>query len=479
MSDLQVTTLEGDRTVIERKNVEALAASLRGALIEPGQPGYDEGRLLWNGMMDKRPALIARCEGVADVIATVNFARDNGILLAVRGGGHNVAGFGACDGGLQIDLSRMKAVHVDPASHIVRVQGGATLGDMDRETQVFGLAVPAGVVSTTGVAGLTLGGGTGWQHRKRGLTIDNLLSVDIVTADGVARVASASENPDLFWAVRGGGGNFGVVTSFEYRAHPIGPMVFLCAPFFPFAESRKIFRAFRDFERTVPEEMGAALLFWFVPANPFFPAEHHGKPVVIPIFVYTGDPATGERLLQPVREWGKPLIDLSGTYPWTVLQHMFDPFVPKKTQRYYWKNLYISRSDDDVLDRLIEIAATTPSRHTYLVWQPLGGAVARAGDDETAFGPRKVGTMFEFDSMWVDPAEDEKNIAWTREAWADLQRYSNGGLYINFPGFGEEGEQLLRAAVGNANYERLAKVKAKYDPKNLFRQNQNIKPAVS
>ena len=479
MSDLQATALDGNRTVIERKNVETFAASLRGALLEPGQPGYDEGRFLWNGMMDKRPALIARCEGVADVIAAVNFARDNNILLAVRGGGHNVAGFGACDGGLMLDLSRMKSVRVDPANRIVRVEGGASLGEMDRETQVFGLAVPAGVVSTTGVAGLTLGGGTGWQTRKRGLTVDNLLSVDIVTADGTARVASASENPDLFWAVRGGGGNFGIVTSFEYRAYPIGPTVYLCAPFFPFDHSPKVFRAFRDLERSVPEEMGAALLFWSVPANPFFPAEHHGKPVVIPVFVYTGDPAAGETLLRPVRNWAKPLVDLSGPLPWTALQSMFDPFVPKQAQRYYWKNLYINRNDDEVLDRLIEIAATTPSRYTYLVWQPLGGAMARIGDEETAFGPRKVGTMWEFDSMWVDPAEDEKNIAWTRKGWADLQRYSNGGLYINFPGFGEEGEKLLRAAVSNANYERLAKLKAKFDPENLFRQNQNIKPAVS
>ncbi len=477
MSDLPAVALDGSRTTVERKSIEALASSMTGALIEAGQPGYDDGRLLWNGMMDKRPALIARCEGVADVIAAVNFARDHNILLAVRGGGHNVAGFGACDGGLTIDLSRMKAIRVEPGSRLVRVQGGATLGEMDRETQVFGLAVPAGVVSTTGVAGLTLGGGTGWQTRKRGLTIDNLLSVDIVTADGTPRVASAGENPDLFWAVRGGGGNFGVVTSFEFRAYPVGPTVYLCAPFFPFSESRSVFRAFRDFERSIPEEMGAALLFWFIPANPFFPAEHHGKPVVIPVFVYTGDAAVGEKLLGPVRKWATPLVDLSGALPWTALQSMFDPFVPKRTQRYYWKNLYINRSDDDVLDRLIEIAATTPSRHTYLVWQPLGGAMARVADDATAFGPRKVGTMWEFDSMWVDPAEDEKNIAWTRKGWADLQPFSNGGLYINFPGFGEEGEQLLRAAVSNANYERLAKVKAKYDPQNLFRQNQNIKPA--
>lgn len=477
MTDLRITQIDGGQGTLEGKAVDALKTTLRGPLLRFGDPSYDDVRQIWNGMMDKRPALIARCQGTADVINAINFGRDNGILLAVRGGGHNVAGHSSCDGGLMIDLSLMNGVRVDARAGIVRAQGGCTLGDLDRETQVFGLAVPAGVVSTTGIAGLTLGGGTGWQTRKRGLTIDNLISIDIVTADGKARVASETENNDLFWAVRGGGGNFGVVTSFEYRAYPVGPTVMLCAPFYPFEMSGRVIRAFRDFMREAPAEFGAALLFWSLPANPYFPQQHHGKAAVIPVLVYVGDIAEGDRLTKPLRSIGAPLVDLSGPYPWTGLQAMFDPFVPKRALQYYWKNLYLKGDDDEVLDHLIEVAATVPSRHTYLVFQPLAGAIGCVAADATAFGPRNMNYMFEFDSMWSDPADAEKNISWTRQKWADLHKYSDGGLYINFPGFGEEGEKLVRSAVGNASYERLAQVKAKYDPENLFRLNQNIKPA--
>jgi FAD/FMN-containing dehydrogenase len=344
MSGLEIIALDGGKKTLERETVDGLSATLRGSLLRSADEGYDEACLLWNGMFNKRPALVARCEGVADVIGAVNFAREHNILLAVRGGGHSVAGNSSCEGGLLIDLSRMKGVRVDPKARTVRVQGGATLGDMDRETQVFGLAAPAGVVSTTGVGGLTLGGGTGWQTRKRGLTIDNLLSVDVVTADGKLLVASRTENEDLFWALRGGGGNFGVAASFEYQAYPVGPTVMLCCPLFPFEESGRVMRAFRDFIQQAPDDFGAALLFWFVPANPYFPQEHHGKPVVIPLLVYTGDPAEGERLARPIRDLATPLADLSGPLPWTALQSMFDPFVPKRAQQYYWKNLYISRT---------------------------------------------------------------------------------------------------------------------------------------
>lgn len=476
MSDVQYTDLDGRKASLEQSSIDALGANLRGALLTQGHPDYDSVRQIWNGMMDKRPAMIARCQGMADVISCINFARENDILLAVRGGGHNVAGYATCDGGLMIDLSRMNGAHVNPDTQIVRAQAGATLGDLDYETQIFGLAVPAGVVSTTGIAGLTLGGGFGWQTRKRGLTIDNLLSVDIVTADGQARVASQTENTDLFWAVRGGGGNFGVVTSFEYRAYPVGPTIYLCCPFYPFELSGQVIRAFRDFMDGAPDEFGAALLFWSIPVNPYFPKEHHGKATVIPILVYTGDVKEGEKLTADIRSLGTPLVDLSGPYPWTGLQSMFDPFVPKGDLQYYWKNLYLKNAEDEVLDDLIEIAATLPSKYTYLVLQPLAGAMSRVGDDETAFGPRSMNYMFEFDSMWREPTDAEKNINWTRRNWADLQRHSTGGLYVNFPGFGEEGAQLMRAAVGDAAYDRLAKIKAKYDPTNLFRLNQNIEP---
>lgn len=456
--------------------VEVLRGNLRGALVEPGNAEYDEVRVIWNGMMDKRPALIARCQGTADVVAAVNFAREHDALLSVRGGGHSVAGYASCDGGLMVDLSLMNAVRMDPTTRRVRAQGGALLGDLDRETQVFGLSVPAGVVSTTGVGGLTLGGGTGWQTRKHGLTIDNLVSVDIVTADGQARVASEAENPDLFWAVRGGGGNFGVVTSFEYQAHPMGPMVWVCAPFYPHSEAGQLVRSFRDFMADAAPEVGGALLFWSVPVNPYFPEEHHGKSTVVPFFVYSGEPAKGERLTEAFRKFGEPLCDLSGAYPWTVLQTMFDPFVPKAGLSYYWKNLYLRTVDDEVIDHLIATASTIPSRYTYLVLQPLAGAISNVSADATAFGPRTMNYMFEFDSMWKDPADAEENIAWTRRMWSETQRYSTGSLYINFPGFGEEGEDLVRAAVGQNSYDRLSQLKAQYDPTNLFRLNQNILP---
>jgi len=283
----RLATRDGSVTELDEQTMQAFAASLRGGLLRPGEPGYDEGRLLWNGMMDKRPALVARCSGPADVVANVNFARTHDLLLAVRGGGHNVAGKAACEDGLMLDLSLMRGVRVDPRTSTVRVQGGATLGDMDRETQVFNLAVPAGVVSTTGVAGLTLGGGTGWQLRKRGLTIDNLLSADVVTADGQLRIASDTENADLFWGLKGGGGNFGVVTSFEFSAYPVGPNVMLCAPLYPAELGPSALRTWREFMRSAPEEFGASFLFWSIPANPYFPVEHHGKPCVIPLVVNT------------------------------------------------------------------------------------------------------------------------------------------------------------------------------------------------
>jgi FAD/FMN-containing dehydrogenase len=464
---------------LDEQAVQAFGASLRGGLLRPGDPGYDEGRLLWNGMIDKRPALIARCSGAADVIEAVNFARAHDLLLAVRGGGHGVAGRAACDDGLMLDLSLMRGVRVDPHGQTARVQGGATLGDMDRETQVFGLAVPSGVVSTTGVAGLTLGGGTGWQMRKRGLSIDNLLSVDIVTADGQLKIASETENPDLFWGLRGGGGNFGVATSFEFRAHPVGPMVVLCAPFYSADLAVPALRAWRDFMRDAPEEFGASFLWWSIPANPFFPAEHHGKKCVIPLVVYVGELADGARLSQPLRSLGTPLVDLSGPIPWTAMQGMFDSFVPKRNLQYYWKSIYLNTLADDAVDFLAERAATVPSTNTYLVILPFGGATSRVGADDTAFGRRDIPYLLEFDSMWADPAEADRNIEWTRRTWSETQRYSDGGLYLNFPGFAEEGENLVRASVGDANYRRLAALKAKYDPSNLFRLNLNVSPQAS
>jgi len=478
MAVLRVPTNDGRETVLDEETIGGFKAGLRGALLRSGDEGYDEARTIWNGMIDKRPALIVRCTGAADVIDAVKFARTHNLLVAIRGGGHNVAGTAACDDGVMIDLSLMKAVRVDPPTRTARVQGGATWGDVDRETQVFGLVVPGGVVSTTGVAGLTLGGGMGWLMRKRGLSIDNLLSVDIVTADGQLIVASETENADLFWGLRGGGGNFGVVTSFEFRAHPVGPTVLLCCPMYPADIGGKVLRTWREFMRQAPEELGSAVLFWSIPANPYFPEAHHGRPVAIPIAIYTGNVEEGERLVKPLRTLGTPLVDLSGPMPWTGVQSMFDPFVPKQDLQYYWKSLYLNGLGDEVVDYLVKVAATIPSPNTYLVILPLGGAMSRVGAEETAFGRRDIPYLLELDSMWRDPKDSDRNLAWTRQMWSDAQKYSTGGLYLNFPGLGEEGERLVRSAVGNANYERLVALKNKYDPTNLFRVNLNIKPTV-
>jgi FAD/FMN-containing dehydrogenase len=453
--------------------INAFASSLRGPVLRPGAPDYDAVRTIQNGLIDRHPALIARCAGAADVIAAVNFARDNGLLLSVRGGGHNVAGNAICDGGLVIDLSPMRGVRVDPGAQTVRAEGGATWADVDRETQVFGLATPGGVVSTTGIAGLTLHGGMGHLRRKYGLTIDSLLSVDIVTADGQLRTASESENADLFWAVRGAGSNFGVVTSFEFRAYPLGPTVMLCAPMYALADAAQVLLKWRDFLATAPDEVTSLAVFWSIPEG--FPEEVVGTPIVLLATVYSGPAAEGERILQPLREFATPVVDLSGPMPFTAIQSAFDPFFPKGLLM-YWKSLYIEELPDELIHELCHLAAERPSPLSlFNIWHH-GGAMRQVRADATAFGRRDIPYMLSFDSSWTDPQDTERSIAWTREAWAQMHRYSSGGLYLNFPGFGEEKEDLLRAAYG-ANYERLRTLKQQYDPTNLFRMNLNIPPA--
>jgi hypothetical protein len=477
MYDLQVTTNVGGEAALDEAAVEEFKASLRGELLTSGDEGYDEARLIWNGMHDKRPALIARCTGVADVIDTVNFARTHNLLLAVRGGGHNVAGSASCDGGVMLDLSLMNGVRVDPEARIAYAQGGATWGDVDRDTQAFGLATPGGVVSTTGIAGLTLGGGLGWLRRKHGLSIDNLLSVDIVTANGQFHTASETKNADLFWGIRGGGGNFGVVTQFEYRLHPVGPIVMLCAPWYAAETAGEVLPAWRDFMATAPEELSSNVLFWTVPPVPDFPEEAHGQRVIIPAAVYIGPVEEGERVVQPLRELGTPLLDLSGPIPWTAVQSAFDPFFPKGEQLYYFKSRYLNGLDDETMDTIISRAVKPPAPMILVVIWHYGGAMSRVGPGETAFVGRDAPYLFSVDSVWNDPQQSEEVITWSRDYLATMEPYSPGGLYINFAGLGEEGEALVRAAYGS-NYDRLVALKNKYDPSNLFRLNQNIKPAV-
>ena len=477
MSDLKVTTTAGAETVLEEAAVEEFKSSLRGELLRPGDDGYDKARAIWNGMIDKRPALIARCSGAADVIDAVNFARTHNLLLAVRGGGHNVAGNAVCDGGLMIDLSLMKGVRVDPGKRIARAQGGVTWGDLDRETQAFGLATPGGVVSTTGIAGLTLGGGFGWLRRKYGLSVDNLRSVDIVSADGQFLTASDTENTDLFWAVRGGGGNFGVVTSFEFSLHPVGPLVMLAVAMYPAEKATAFAPRWREFMATAADEVSSQMAFWSIPDIEAFPENARGKPVVIFLAVYAGPVEEGQQILQPLREFGTPLVDLSGPTPFTSVQSAFDPFFPKGERQYYWKSLYLDSLSDDAIAAIAARAIDRPSPMTLVnVWS-MGGAMSRVPAEETAFGDRSAAFLLEISSTWADPQDSGRNIGWTRDFWADMKRFSSGGVYLNFPGLGEEGEDLVRAAYG-ANYERLVALKNKYDPQNLFRLNQNIKPRV-
>lgn len=480
MSGLTAATRDGSGTVtIDAEAIEAFVAGHRGACLTAADDGYDAARVIWNGSADKRPAIIAQCVGAADVIDAVNFAREHDLRVAVRGGGHNVAGNAMCDDGIVIDLSAMNSVRVDVKAHTARAGGGCTLGDVDRETQAFGLAAPLGVVSLTGIAGFTLCGGMGWLRRKHGMACDALVSVDIVTADGKLVSASKDDNADLFWAVRGGGGNFGVVTSFEYQLYPVGPMVTLCAPFYRLGDdAADIMGRWNDFMATAPEDVSSSCLFWSIPHHPAFPEELHGTPFVVTAAVHSGALEEGETLLQPLRELGEPILDLSGQIPYNGVQTAFDPLFVKGERLNYWKSLYLDRIDGEGIARIVARAHDRPNPWALIAFWHLGGAMNRVDPAETALGVRNASYLYSLDTSWTDHADDERAIAWTRDAWAEMQDYSSGGAYLNFPGQGEEGETLLRASYGSDNYDRLVEIKTKYDPTNLFRMNQNIAPAA-
>src|SRR5215204_967947 len=469
-----MTGTDMTQTTVDEEALQGFVQGVRGNVLRSGDPGYDDARAIWNGLIDRKPALILQPTGAADVVDAVNFAREHELLLSIKGGAHNVAGNAVNDGGLVIDLSRMRGVHVDPSTQTVRAEGGATWGDCDRETQLFGLAVPGGVVSTTGIAGLTLHGGVGHLRRKYGLSIDSLLSVDIVTADGQLRTASESENADLFWAVRGAGSNFGVVTSFEFRLHPVGPIVQLCAPFYALEDGPTVIRAWREFTALAPDELNSLMVLWSVPDDEHFPEELRRRPIVVIAAVYIGPVEEGERVMQPLRELATPLMDLSGPIPYTALQAAFDPFFPKG-RLYYWKSTYIDDLSNEAIDMMVDAAIARPSFMSSLTFWQLGGAMSRVGSEDTAYGRREAPYLLDAEASWTDPATNEQNIAWARESLAAMQPFSKGGSYLNFPGFGEEQEAMLRASYG-PNYDRLVTLKSTYDPGNLFRMNLNIAP---
>jgi FAD/FMN-containing dehydrogenase len=457
--------------VIESTQAEALRQQIRGDVIAEGDAAYDESRRVWNGVIDRRPALVVRCCGNADVIAAIAFARERGLPVSVRGGGHNVAGTAVCEGGVVLDLSAMRNVFVDVEGKSVRAGGGARLGDVDHETQAFGLATPFGVVSKTGIAGLTLHGGMGFLTRRLGLSCDNLISADVVTADGRLLRADEERHSDLLWALRGGGGNFGAVTSFEYRLHPVGPEVFMAITFYPAEVGSDGLRVFREVMAQAPDDLMGVALYWTAPAEEPFPPEWHGKPVFILAGCWSGPLDQAEEAVKPFREVATPVADLSGPMPFVVAQQLFDPEYPDG-RRYYWKSIYLSDVGDAEAELVGRYAATRPSALSSIDVWALGGAMRNEPAGGSAFAKRDAPFLLGVESNWENAADDDANIAWTRELIDEASALSPGGTYLNFPGFVEEGEQLLRDTYG-ANYARLEEVKKEYDPENVFRSNLN------
>ena len=447
--------------------LEDLRAAVSGPVLEPGQPGYDEARLVHNGTVDCHPAAIVRCHTVADVIDAVNYGRGAGLELTVRGGGHNVAGRAVCDGGLMVDLAPMKGIFVDPGKRTARAQGGVTWGEFNRATQLHGLATTGGVISTTGIAGLTLGGGIGWLMGKYGLVVDNLRSAEVVTAAGGLVQASASENADLFWALRGGGGNFGVVTSFEFDLHPVGPMVIGGVVAFPFDAAREVLQFYREFTRNLPDEL---VLF----AGVLHAPDGSGAKVAAILGCHCGTPGQAEADLRPLREFGTPVLDAFGPIPYSTLNSMLDAGFPRGG-RNYWKSSLLPSLSDEAIDTMIAQFSQCPSPMTGILLENFSGAVVRVPQGGTAYAHRSPGMNLLVASQWLESSEDATNIAWARQAFQALQPFLATGGYVNYLG-GDETEDRVAGAYG-ANHARLREVKRRYDPDNLFHMNQNILPA--
>jgi FAD/FMN-containing dehydrogenase len=442
-----------------------------GELLAPGDPAYDSARAIWNGAIDRHPALIARCRDAHDVVAALRLARERELPVAVRGGGHGVGGLAVNDGGLVIDLSPMKAIAVDPAGRTARAQGGVLWGELDAATQEHGLATVGGIVTHTGIAGLTLGGGIGWLMRRHGATVDNFLAAEVVTPDG----SIVAADDELMWGLRGGGGNFGIVTEFEYRLHEVGPTVLAGPMYYPLEDAPEVLRRYRDFIADAPDELTTILNLRQAPPLPILPPELHGKPVAAIISCWAGDPDEGERALQPLRNFGKPLVDALTPRPYVELQGLFNPAVPHGWH-YYWKSWELPPLTDAAIDALVEQAAAITSPRSYIIVFQLGGAMARVGEHDTAFGQRAEGHDVNINAVWLagDP-EAERHVQWARDTYAALEPHGVGRAYVNF--LGDEGADRVRAAYGPEKYARLQALKRAYDPENLLRGNQNIAPS--
>lgn len=473
MANLSLKTVNGGTALVDAAALDALKGSLRGKLLDQDTAGYDEARTIWNATIDRRPGLIARCAGAADVVQAVRFARDNGLLLAVRGGGHNIAGNAVCDGGLMIDLSPMKSVRVDPAARKAWVEPGATLADLDKETQAFGLAVPTGINSTTGVAGLTLGGGFGWITRKFGLTIDNLLSADVVTADAKLLRANAKENSDLFWALRGGGGNFGVVTAFEFQLHPVGPQVLAGLVVHPFDDAAKLLKEYRRVVETAPDELTCWVVMRKAPPLPFLPTEWHGREVLVFAMCYSGDIKEGEKATAGIRGLGKPIADVVGPSPFVGWQQAFDPLLTPGA-RNYWKSHDFTTLSDDAITVVTDAVKHLPGPECEIFIGHVGGAAGRVALDATAFPQRNAHFVMNVHARWREASMDKVCINWAKKLFEAAAPHSTGTAYVNFMP-GDEADRVEKAY--GPNYRRLAQVKRQYDPSNLFQMNQNVRPA--
>jgi FAD/FMN-containing dehydrogenase len=472
---VSVQTSDGRNTTLGSVAVEQLGAKLQGRVLTSGSPGYDEARTIWNAMIDCRPALIAQCATAADVVECVRFAKESGVAVAVKGGGHNIAGNALCEGGLVIDLSPMKQVRIDPAARTAQVEAGVTLGEFDAEAQKFGLVTPLGINSTTGVAGLTLGGGFGWLSRRLGLTIDNLLGADMVTAAGERVHVSSTEHPDLFWAIRGGGGNFGIVTSFEFKLHQVGPEVLSGLIVHPLDDAKKVLQFYREFAANAPEEFVCWFVMRLAPPLPFLPAEWHGREILVLAVCYSGSIEEGERVIKPFRSFGNPIADVIAPAPYTGWQQALDPLLTPG-MRNYWKSHDFLELSDGLIDVFIDHARRLPDPQTEIAFAQLGGAVSRVPHEATAYTHREARYVMNVHGRWADPANDNACVAWARSVFQAAAPFSTGGAYVNFM-TQEEGDRV-RAAYGS-NYDRLVSLKNKYDPANLFRVNQNIRPAAA
>jgi len=465
MTNLQAKKLE------ERMN--KLAAGFAGQILLPGNNAYESARRIWNAMIDRRPALIARCASGSDVARAVDFARESGLPLAVRGGGHNIAGSAICEGGIVIDLSGMKAAAVDADARRVTIEAGALLSDLDAATQAHGLATPLGINSTTGIAGLTLGGGFGWLSRKYGMTIDNLEAAEVVTAGGQTVRASAEENTDLFWALRGGGGNFGVVTRFTYRLHAVGPQLLSGLIVYPMAQAKSVLQQYRAFMAQAPEELCVWTVLRTAPPLPFLPESVHGQPILALALLYAGDPADGQALVEPLNRLGTPVGAHVGVQPYAAWQQAFDPLLAPGA-RNYWKSHNFTQLDDGLLDVVVRYAERLPSPECEVFLAALGGATMRPAPDAVAYAHRETRFVINVHGRWQDAADDQRCIDWAREVFAAAKPFASGGVYVNF--MTDDESERIPAAYGS-NYRRLAEIKAKYDPDNLFSANQNIRPA--